>query len=133
MPMRPFARVLPRHRLSLTLLAAASVSIGGGGAVLGCHAARREPAVAPGTAATLQVQNQGYADMVIYVLRGTQRIRLGLSTGNTTQRFRIPADVVAGAGTLRFIADPVGGTRAPVSDEISIRPGDTVTLIIPPS
>lgn len=125
--MRPVPRAL--LRFALLLVATGAVA----GTVVGCHTPPRER-VAPGTAATLQVQNQGFADMTIYVVRdNVQRVRLGLSTGNTTQLFRIPADLIAGAGTLRFIADPVGGNRAPVSDEITVRPGDTVTLIIPPS
>jgi hypothetical protein len=115
-------------RFALPIAAAGAVA----GSAAGCHPAPRER-IAPGTAATLQVQNQGFADMTIYVLRdNVQRVRIGLSTGNTTQLFKIPADLIAGAGTLRFIADPVGGRRAPVSDEITVRPGDTVTLIIPP-
>jgi hypothetical protein len=32
---------------------------------------------------------------------------------------------------LRFLADPIGGNRAPVSDEIAVEPGDEVTLTIP--
>lgn len=125
--MRYATRALLRFALPLVVAGVAA------GAMGGCRTAPREQ-VAPGTAATLQVQNQGFADMTIYVLRdGIQRVRLGLSTGNTTQLFTIPADIIAGAGTLRFIADPVGGRRAPISDEISVRPGDKVTLIIPPS
>jgi hypothetical protein len=33
---------------------------------------------------------------------------------------------------LRFIADPIGGNRASVSQEITVVPGDTVVLTIPP-
>jgi hypothetical protein len=125
--MRHARRTLLRLSLSLAVAGASTA------AVAGCHSARRAEQISPNAAATLQVQNNGFADMTIYVLRGSQRIRLGLSTGNSTQLFRIPADVITGAGTLRFLADPVGGRRAPVSDEISVRPGDTVTLMIPPS
>lgn len=71
--------------------------------------------------------------MVVYAVNGTQRIRLGLATGNSTKSFPIPAYLIRGAGTLRFLADPVGGTRAPVSEEVTVQPGDIVTLTIPPS
>ena len=81
----------------------------------------------------LRVENQGFSDMTIYVLQGGQRIRLGLAVGNSTSVFRIP-DYLLGAGNaLRFLADPVGSRRTPVSDEISVHPGDQVTLTIPPS
>ena len=81
----------------------------------------------------LQVENQGFNDMVVYAVNGTQRIRLGLATGNSTKSFTIPAYLIRGAGTLRFLADPVGGSRAPVSEEIHVEPGDIVTLTIPPT
>jgi hypothetical protein len=81
---------------------------------------------------TLEVTNQGFADMTIYVVQSGQRIRLGLATGNATVQFVIPRAVVnSPAIQLRFIADPIGGTRAPISDEITVSPGDHVQLTIP--
>lgn len=81
---------------------------------------------------TVQVENQGFSDMTIYVLAGGQRIRLGMATGNSTRTFTIPAYLVGGLRPLRFIADPVGSNRAPVSDEITVQEGDEVVLTIPP-
>jgi hypothetical protein len=83
-------------------------------------------------AATLQVENRGFADMVIYAVSGSQRLRLGLATGNSTKSFTIPSSLVQTGGPLRFLADPIGGTRSPVSDEMVVQPGDVVTLTIPP-
>src|SRR5919201_553275 len=82
---------------------------------------------------TLRVENQGFTDMTIYAIEGGQRIRLGLATGNTTSVFTIPDYLLGAANAIRFLADPVGGARAPVSDEIAVHPGDQVTLTIPPS
>ena len=81
----------------------------------------------------LQVENQGFSDMVIYVVNDAQRVRLGLATGNSSKSFTIPNYLIRGAGPLRFLADPVGGTRTPVSEEITVQPGDIVSLTIPPS
>lgn len=81
---------------------------------------------------TVEVQNQGFPDMTIYVVQSGQRVRLGLATGNSTETFVIPSAVVNGpAMQLRFIADPIGGSRLPVSDEITVSPGDHVQLTIP--
>jgi len=33
---------------------------------------------------------------------------------------------------LRFLADPIGGSRTPISEEIVVRNGDVVQLMIPP-
>jgi hypothetical protein len=69
--------------------------------------------------------------MTIYIVNQTQRIRLGMAPGLKTTTFRIPRDLVTG-GTIRFLADPVGGlARAPVDEEISVFPGDEIVLVIP--
>lgn len=81
----------------------------------------------------LQVENQGFSDMTIYAVSGAQRVRLGLATGNSTKSFTIPNYLIRGAGPLRFLADPVGGNRTPVSEEVTVQPGDIVSLTIPPS
>jgi hypothetical protein len=102
--------------------------------LLGCSGRSPEPAPGPYSSALLQVENQGFTDMVIYVVSGGgQRIRLGLVTGNSTQSFTIPSHLVRGAGQIRFLADPIGGNHAPVSEEMTVQPGDTVGLTIPPS
>lgn len=80
----------------------------------------------------VQVQNQGFTDMVVYAVNGGQRIRLGLATGHATKTFSIPRHLVRGAGQIRFLADPIGGNRTPVSEELTVLPGDIVTLTIPP-
>ena len=81
---------------------------------------------------TVVVDNQALLDMTIYVLNGGQRIRLGTATGLSTTRLTIPSSVVLGARTLRFIADPIGGNRSPVSEEINVEEGDEIGLRIPP-
>ena len=84
------------------------------------------------TPATLEVENRGFADMVIYAVTGSQRLRLGLATGNSTKSFPLPNSLVRAAGPIRFLADPIGGTRTPVSEERVVQPGDVVTLTSPP-
>jgi hypothetical protein len=99
----------------------------------GCHSGKPDAGPAPNAGATLTVENQGFTDMTIYAVSGTVgRVRLGLAVGNTTQSFSIPGYLVNGGEILRFLADPVGGTRGPISDELQVSPGETVTLTIPP-
>jgi hypothetical protein len=92
------------------------------------------PETDPRTAVTtVRVENQSYLDMNIYVLRGLERIRLGTVTGSSTQVLTIPKYVATSPMGMRFLADPIGGRRTPVSEEITVVPGDQVTLTIPPS
>jgi hypothetical protein len=97
-----------------------------------CAGRAPETAAEPTESAAVQVQNQGFSDMVVYAINGGQRIRLGLATGNSTNTFTIPRHLIRGAGGIRFLADPVGGNRTPVSEEMTVNPGDIVTLTIPP-
>ena len=97
-----------------------------------CGGRSAEPDPHPENQAILQVENRGFADMVIYAVDGAQRVRLGTATGNSTKSFPLPSYLVRSGGPLRFLADPIGATRTPVSEEITVRPGDIVTLTIPP-
>jgi hypothetical protein len=81
----------------------------------------------------VQVDNQSFLDMTLYAVRSGQRVRLGIATGNSKTNFTVPQSLVTGLTPLRFIADPIGGTRASVSMEITVAPSDTVVLTIPPA
>jgi hypothetical protein len=98
-----------------------------------CGGRKQNSAPDPNNAAAMvQVENRGFADMVIYAVSSGTRVRLGLATGNSTKSFTIPAALVRGAGPLRFLADPIGGSRSPISEDILVSPGDIVSLTIPP-
>ena len=80
----------------------------------------------------VQVDNRAFLDMTIYVYRSTQRIRLGLATGNTKTRLVIPQSMIVLGSPLRFQADPIGSSRQSISEEILVNPGDEVVMVIPP-
>lgn len=81
---------------------------------------------------TLRVQNQGFTDMTIYLLRGGERVRLGSAGGLTTVVLTIPANVLHGPTSLRFLADPLAGPRQPVTEELTVSAGDEIAMIIRP-
>jgi hypothetical protein len=83
--------------------------------------------------ATIVVDNRALLDMTIYALRGSQRVRLGIANGLNKTRLTIPASLIVGATSLRFLADPIGSNRMPVSEEINVVAGDEIGLTIPPS
>jgi hypothetical protein len=102
------------------------------GILAACAGRSQSASSEPASSAMIRVENQGFADMVIYAISGGQRVRLGLATGHSTKTFTVPRYLTGGAGPIRFLADPIGGNRAPVSEEMSVQPGDLVTLTIPP-
>jgi hypothetical protein len=85
------------------------------------------------TPTTIRVENQGFPDMTIYAVRGSQRMRLGIAPGHNTTNLTVPRTLMSGLTPLRFIADPIAGNRPSVSQEITVAPGDAVTLTIPPN
>lgn len=80
----------------------------------------------------LRVDNQSFSDMTVYAARSAQRVRLGLAPGHASTVFTVPRGLMNGMTQLRFIADPIGGVRPSVSEEITVAPGDSVVLLIPP-
>ena len=93
---------------------------------------KEDEAPAPVPPTYLTVENRAFLDMTIYVYQSSQRLRLGIATGNTDTRMIIPAHLLFGATPLRFQADPIGGSRQPTSEEVVVSPGDEVVLAIPP-
>jgi hypothetical protein len=99
--------------------------------VSACSALSHGSGVEPARA-TIRVDNEGFSDMTVYAVRSAQRVRLGLAPGHANTIFTVPSALMNGLTQLRFIADPIGGARASVSEEITVAPGDSVTLTIPP-
>lgn len=105
----------------------------GAAACAGNPAPEATAAEGAGPQAGVEVRNLGFADMTLYAISSTgSRVRLGTVNGNSTQRLELPEYLVRGGNTMRFLADPIGGTRTPVSEELFVAPGETVTLTIPP-
>lgn len=79
---------------------------------------------------TLVVKNDSYLDHNIFLLQGSQRIRIGTARGLASSRFTIPPQYIFGVTSLQFLADPIGGSVTPVSERINVVPGDEIHLQI---
>jgi len=109
------------------LVMATGISLGG------CVHTSQVPQDAP-ERTVLKVENQGFPDMNVFVLsEGSNRVRLGTVTGTSNAYFTLPAYLIRGIRELRFQALPIATPRGPVSQSITVTPGDTVVLVIPPS
>lgn len=129
-------RALPRRRRmrgARAALAAAVLLL----ALPACSSSKNAEAGARPTAerarTSVRVENRSFLDHNVFVLRGGQRIRLGTVTGNSSQTFTIPSNLIFGISSLQFLVDPIGGSRQPISNEIRVSEGDEVQLVIPPS
>lgn len=81
---------------------------------------------------TITVENQDFYDMTVYAIVNGQRDRLGIAPGNHTTELAVPEYLVHGVAQLRFLCDPIGGGRAPVSEEVTVNPGDQLVMIVIP-
>ena len=110
-----------RHTVRLALLLAMGAA--------GCASAEDKPSLGKpaNRTAVVEVANNGFADVTVYVIQSGMRRRLGTVTGLSEQRFRVAA-VASEAADLYLLADPVGGARAYLSPAVRVRPGDAVDL-----
>ena len=100
--------------------------------LLGCSGGSRNRsaplfgAVRGSGAVTVTIQNNDFKDAVIYAnWQGTNRRRVGLAIGKTTQTFTMEWQ----AESVQFVADFIAGGTFPF-DVISVFEGDHLDLII---
>jgi hypothetical protein len=101
-------------------------------AAAGCGGNKSGPGLIPEERTVLRVDNQSFNDMRIYVIQGGQRIRVGTANGKQESKFTLPKSVVSGYTTIRVQAVPIGANGSSVSEEITITPGDDLSLRITP-
>ena len=84
------------------------------------------------TKTAVKVENNGWADVDMYLLRGSSRIRLGMVTSMGSQHFTIPEAYLNGSTDLRLYAHPIGGFAENdwVTQPLLISPGQQVALTL---
>lgn len=88
-----------------------------------CGASRSTPTSSPEPSSDeipVQIDNQNFSDMEIYVVKNGQRLLVGQAGGLTKTTLTIK-DAIRGDGRVRLLAEPTGGAR----------PITTPTLIVP--
>jgi hypothetical protein len=101
-------------------------------AATACHRSAGTP-INPQAEVAVNVDNQNFLDMNVFLIRGGQRIRLGTVPGLSSRILMVRPDLIGYGAELRFELHPIGGRSNPVSETITVRPGDVIQLTIPPS
>lgn len=81
--------------------------------------------------ASLVVRNDNFSDMNVFVVSQGQRLRLGMVTGNSTMRFRIPAADLT-AGQVDVVASRIGGSGLASTGTVNVNGGQTIQFTIAP-
>jgi hypothetical protein len=74
----------------------------------------------------LEVENHGWSDIVVSLVRGTAVERLGMVRGLTTETFVFPYRKLGGGTDVRLRAYPIGGPQAFTSENLLVQPGQWV-------
>ena len=74
----------------------------------------------------LEVENHGWSDIVIYLVRGTAVDRLGMVGALNTKTFVFPYRRLGSGNDVRLRADPIGGPRTFTSENLLVQPGQWI-------
>jgi hypothetical protein len=83
------------------------------------------PAPDPNTPVVVEVENHYLGDVVIYLVRGSQRQRLGMVTALSTAEYSFPWRQLVGSSINRLVAHPIAGS-AYASDPLQVQPGQSI-------
>jgi hypothetical protein len=78
------------------------------------------------TEVALEVENHGWSDIVIYLVRATAADRIGTVGSLSTKSFVIPYRKLGIGSDVRLRADPIGGPRAFTSENLLVQPGQWI-------
>lgn len=81
----------------------------------------------------VEVVNDNFLDMGIFVMEGSTNFRLGDVTGKSSANFSLDLDMISPSTGLRLLADPVGSRDAYLSDPVTVNPGTIVVFNIAPA
>lgn len=100
-----------------------------------CTTGRSEPRFligerAPSRDIRVEVVNDNFLDMGVFVMVDGVNLRLGDVTGKSSESFTLDPARLSPSQGLRLLADPVGSRNAFLSDEVAVAPGSTVVLTI---
>src|SRR2546423_12140443 len=96
-----------------------------------CHRPAAAP-LNPRAEIAVTVDNQNFLDMDVFVVRGGQRLRLGMVPGLSSRILMVRPELIGYGTEGQFEVHPIGGPGQPLTQTISGRPGGVVSPTLPP-
>jgi hypothetical protein len=96
----------------------------------GCGGRARSPFRAGGGDETIRVEvrNDNFLDVTVYVLPDGVSHRIGDVTGSSSATLDVPARLILAATSVRLLVNPIGSPQTYLSEEILVTPGDLIRL-----
>ena len=85
-----------------------------------------EPTRAADAEVGLEVENHGWSDIIIYLVRSTATERLGMVGSLNTKTFVLPYRKLGVGTDVRLRAYPIGGPRSYTSETLLVQPGQWI-------
>jgi hypothetical protein len=76
----------------------------------------------------VEVRNDNFLDVTVYVMPDGVSHRLGDVTGSSSATLEVPGRLIFAATSLRLMVNPIGSREAYLSEEIFVSPGDLLRL-----
>jgi hypothetical protein len=98
-------------------------------ALASCHSKADEPSVAPDPDAQVLVEVESHyqGDVIVYLVTGNTRDRLGTVTALSRAEFTFPYRRLQMSSNTRLLAYPLAGAQAYLSDPLLVQPGQYVS------
>jgi hypothetical protein len=93
------------------------------------HATETSPPPAPSEGSTdvpLEIANHNWLDVIIYVVRDGQPMRLGIANASSSASFTVPARLLGQGREMRLWGHPIGGTGGALTESVVVQPGQWV-------
>jgi hypothetical protein len=93
------------------------------------HHAETQPRPAPAEGATdvpLEIANHNWLDVIIYVVRDGQPMRIGIASASSSASFTLPARLLSQGREIRLWGHPIGGTGGTLTETVVVQPGQWI-------
>jgi hypothetical protein len=74
----------------------------------------------------LEVANHNWLDVIIYVVRDGQPVRIGIASASSSASFTLPARLLSQGREIRLWGHPIGGTGGTLTETVVVQPGQWV-------
>ncbi len=82
------------------------------------------------TGTTVKVTNRNSRDIRIFLVRSTNRYRLGTVTSLNERQFTVPENLLVGGSTIRMQVEIIGSSESVSTDPIRVEPGLVIEWVI---